>query len=291
MRRGGASILLRMDRDALADFLVHRRNALQPGDVGLSPGPRRRTAGLRREEVAQLAVMSTDYYTRLEQRRGPQPSIQMLASVARALRLTAEERDYLFRVAGHSAPDRHVGGDYVAPALLRVLDRLADTPALIISSLGETLVQNEPAKALFGDVSHLTGWERSAIYRWFVHPEHERRRYPEREHDRQGRAQVASLRAAVGVMGSSSRAGELVRELSRASAEFAALWADQEVSRRFEDHKTLVHPELGEIEVDCQALFTEDDSQVLLVLTAPPRTDAAGKLELLGVLGGETLAR
>ncbi len=279
-----------MDRDALAYFLVHRRKSLQPADVGLSVGARRRVDGLRREEVAHLAAMSTDYYTRLEQRRGPQPSTQMLASLARALRFTDDERDYLFRVAGHNAPDRGTGGDDVPLGLLRVLDRLTDTPALIISSLGETLVQNEPAKALFGDASHLTGWERSEIYRWFVHPERERRRYPEHDRERQGRAQVASLRAAVGVMGSSSRAGELVRELSRLSPEFAALWEHQHVSRRFEDHKTLVHPELGEIEVDCQALFTEDESQVLLVLTAPPRSEAAAKLELLGVLGDERLA-
>lgn len=277
-----------MDRDALADFLTRRRNALQPSDVGLVAGLRRRTAGLRREEVAQLAAMSTDYYTRLEQRRGPQPSTQMLASLARALRLAPDERDYLFRVAGHSAPDRRVRGDqYVSPALLRVLDRLTDTPALILSALGETLVQNRPATALFGDVSHLTGLERSAIYRWFAHPETERRLYPEHDRDRQSRAQVASLRAAHGAMGPSSRAGELVRELTRKSAEFARLWEEHEVSRRFEDHKVLVHPELGPIEVDCQALFTEDESQVLLVLTAPPRTEAASKLDLLAVLGNQ----
>src|SRR4051794_32179267 len=145
--------------------------------------------------------MSTDYYTRLEQRRGPQPSTQMLGSLARALRLTPDERDYLYRVAGHSAPDRTASSDYVAPALLRVLDRLSDTPALILSALGETLVQNDSARALFGDVSGLTGMERSAIYRWFVHPSQERWRYPEGDRDRQGRSQVAALRAASGSMG------------------------------------------------------------------------------------------
>ncbi|MBD3778265.1 MAG: helix-turn-helix domain-containing protein [Micrococcales bacterium] len=279
-----------MDRDLLAGFLVSRRSALQPADVGLVAGVRRRTAGLRREEVAQLAAMSTDYYTRLEQRRGPQPSTQMLASLARALRLTPDERDYLFRVAGHSAPERHPAPDYIAPGLLRVLDRLTDTPALIITALAETLVQNEPARALFGDTSSLTGLERSDIYRWFAHPGTERRRYPRDDHDRQGRAQVASLRAALGAAGPDSRAAEIVRELSRRSPEFVALWAEQEVSRRFTDHKVLVHPELGEIEVDCQALFTEDASQVLLVLTAPPRTEAASKLALLAVLGSERVS-
>lgn len=274
-----------MDRKALAEFLVARRNSLTTADVGLGAGSRRRAPGLRREEVAQLAAMSTDYYTRLEQRRGPQPSTQMLASIARALRLTADERDYLHRVAGHSAPDRSANLDFVAPALLRVLDRLTDTPALIISAIGETLVQNDPARALFGDVSQFVGLERSAIYRWFVHPDQERWRYLEVDRDRQSRAQVASLRAAHGAMGPESRAGALSRELIRRSPEFALLWEAHEVRRRFEDHKALVHPELGPIEVDCQALFTEDESQVLLVLTAPPRSDAASKLELLAVLG------
>src|SRR5690348_18490604 len=133
-----------MDRAALADFLRRRREALQPGDVGLPAGfaGRRRTRGLRREEVAALAAMSTDYYTRLEQQRGPQPSEQMLTALARALRLTGDERDYLFRVGGHNAPAPVAAAAHVAPALLRVLDRLSDTPALILSSLGETLVQN-----------------------------------------------------------------------------------------------------------------------------------------------------
>jgi transcriptional regulator with XRE-family HTH domain len=278
-----------VDRDALADFLLRHREALRPADVGLSPGARRRAPGLRREEVAQLAVMSTDYYTRLEQRRGPQPSTQMLGSLARALRLSPEERDYLFRVAGHSAPDRTTTSDYVAPALLRVLDRLTDTPALILDALGRTLVQNDPARALFGDVSDLVGWERSAIYRWFVHPGTERWRYPEQDRDRQSRAQVASLRAAHGSMGPRSAAGDLARELSARSPEFVALWAEHQVGRRFEDHKTLIHPEIGPIEVDCQALFTEDEQQALLVLTAAPRTEAAGRLALLAVLGTQQL--
>lgn len=263
---------------------------MQPAEVGLSAGLRRRAPGLRREEVAQLAAMSTDYYTRLEQRRGPQPSTQMLASLARALRLTLDERDYVYRVAGHSAPDRLSNPDYVAPGLLRVLDRLTDTPALILSALGETLVQNDPARALFGDAGQLTGWERSAIYRWFVHAEKERWRYPEDDRDRQSQAQVASLRAACGAMGQDSAAGALARELRRRSPEFANLWNAHHVSRRFEDHKVLIHPELGPIEVDCQALFTEDESQVLLVLTAPPRSDAASKLELLAVLGTQRFA-
>jgi len=278
-----------MDRGALADFLRRRREALRPEEVGLPVGARRRTRGLRREEVAALAAMSTDYYTRLEQQRGPQPSEQMLASLARALRLTSDERDYLFQIAGHSAPTPAAAATHVAPALLRVLDRLSDTPALILSNLGETLVQNRMADALFGDKSGYTGLARSEIYRWFTDPA-ERRRYPEHDRDRQSRAQVANLRAAYGSMGPRSRAGELARALQKASPEFAALWERHEVARRFQDHKILIHPELGPIEVDCQVLFTEDQSQALLVLTAPPRTEGYEKLQLLGVLGQQRFA-
>ena len=278
-----------MDRAALADFLRHRREALQPGDVGLPTGARRRARGLRREEVAALAAMSADYYTRLEQQRGPQPSEQMLASLARALRLTNHERDYLFQMAGRGAPASVPSATHVAPALLRVLDRLEDTPALILSSLGETLVKNRMADALFGDKSGYTGLARSEIYRWFTDPS-ERLRYPEDDRDRQSRAQVANLRAAYGSMGPNSRAGELVQALQKASAEFAGLWERHEVAKRFEDHKTLIHPELGAIELDCQVLFTEDQSQALLVLTAPPRTEGYEKLQLLAVLGHQHFA-
>jgi hypothetical protein len=273
-----------MDRAALADFLRRRREGLRPADVGIPVTARRRTPGLRREDVAALAAMSTDYYTRLEQRRGPQPSEQMLGSLARALRLSSDERDYLFVVAGHTPPGPAGTAAHVPPALLRVLDRLDDTPALILSSLGETLVQNRMAAALLGDRTGYTGLARSEIYRWFTDPA-ERLRYPEPDRGRQSRAQVANLRHAYGSMGPQSRAGELVRALSKLSAEFSELWERHEVARRFEDHKVLIHPELGEIEVDCQVLFTEDQSQALLVLTAPPRTVGHEKLQLLAVLG------
>jgi transcriptional regulator with XRE-family HTH domain len=279
-----------MDRAALADFLRHRREQLLPADVGLPPGARRRAAGLRREEVAALAVMSTDYYTRLEQRRAPQPSEQMLASLARALRLTSDERDYLYLVAGRGTPAAVQAAAHVAPALLRVLDRLSDTPALILSSLGETLVQNQLAQALFGDHSGYTGLARSEVYRWFTGPA-ERLRYPEDDRDRQSRAQVANLRAAYAALGPESRAGDLVAALRKESAEFTELWDRHEVARRFADHKILLHPELGPIEVDCQVLFTEDQSQALLVLTPEPRSEGEEKLRLLAVLGNERFTR
>jgi hypothetical protein len=140
------------------------------------------------------------------------------------------------------------------------------------------------AAALFGDKSGYDGLARSDIYRWFTDPA-ERLIYPEDDRARQSRALVANLRAAYGSLGPRSRAGEIVRALQKVSPEFAGLWERHEVARRFEDHKTLIHPELGPIELDCQALFTEDQSQALLVLTAPPRTEGYEKLQLLAVLG------
>lgn len=279
-----------MDCTQLADFLRRRRDDLHPEDVGLSRGPRRRAVGLRREEVAALAGMSTDYYIRLEQARGPQPSTQILSSLARALRLGIDERDHLFRLAGHGTPQRTPLDTHVAPALQRVLDRLDDTPALILSGLNETLMQNRLAVALLGDHSAHTGLSRSGVHRWFTDPAADRDLYPLADQPRQSRAQVAGLRTAYSVLGPDSRAGEIVTALQKESEEFRDLWARHEVATRFEDHKTLIHPEVGEIALDCQALFTEDQSQALLVLTAAPRTEAHEQLQMLAVVGRQHMA-
>jgi len=278
-----------MNRPELADFLRKRREVLSPSDVGLNPGQRRRTPGLRREEVAQLAGMSTDYLSRLEQARGPQPSEQMLVALARGLRLTLDERDHLYRLAGHNAPFRSLASDHVSPALLRVLDRLDDTPALVISDLSETLAQNTLAKSLLGDHSRFEGLERFACYRWFTMPE-ARARHPESNHAHQSTIQAAGLRAALGSRTEDARARELVDALLDRSPVFAEVWARHEVAKRFDDHKTLIHPELGEFDVDCQVLFTDNQAQALLVLTAQPGSETAEKLKLLAVLGTQTFS-
>src|ERR1700743_890315 len=117
-----------IDRSGLAEFLRSRRESLQPDDVGLPRGPRRRTDGLRREEVAALCHMSADYYARLERERGPHPSGELIVSLARGLHLSRDERDHLFRLAGHRPPQHGTSADYISPGMLRVLDRLGDTP-------------------------------------------------------------------------------------------------------------------------------------------------------------------
>lgn len=201
--------------------------------------------------------MSTDYYARLEQQRGPQPSEQMVASIARGLRLTLDERDHLFRLAGHTAPTRVLRTDHVSPGLMRVLDRLDDTPAQVISDVGETLVQNRLAVALLGDQTRFSGPSRSAVYRWFTNPI-ERRIYPEGDHAQQSRIQVANLRVASTRSGPGSRAADIVGLLQRQSQEFVALWKRHDVTGRTDDRKTLVHQQLGLIELHCQILTTQD---------------------------------
>lgn len=277
-----------MQRNELAEFLRGRREALQPEDVGLARGPRRRTPGLRREEVAQLAGMSTDYLNRLEQARGPQPSEQMLTALARALHLDLAERDHLFRLAGHAAPDR-AASSHVSPGMLRILDRLGDTPAQIITELGEALVQTEPAKALLGDLTGATGLRRATVYRWFTEPD-SRDVYARDDHDERGRTFVAELRAAYTRQGERSRAAAIVAELLRTSPEFAALWAEHEVAEKHPLTKRFVHPEVGELTLHCQTLLDTETSQRLLVFTATPGTEDADKLALLRVIGTQTLA-
>lgn len=270
-----------MDQGQLADFLRSRREALNPDDVGLPAGQRRRTAGLRREEVAALATISTDYYTRMEQRRAPQPSTDVVAALARALRLSHDERDHLFRLAGHNAPARSPGGEHVSPATLRILDRLQDTPAQVMSALGETLVQTPAARALLGDETVHRGMARSVVYRWFT-DDTARTVYPAEDHAVVGRSFVAGARMAYARDGAGSRAAQIVADLQNRSAEFAALWDRHDVDQPMELDKRICHPTLGVLEVQCQSLFDPVTLHALLVFTAAPGSPSAAKLAALG---------
>ena len=271
------------DRAGLAAFLRARRAALQPEDVGLPRGRRRRTGGLRREEVAALCAVSTDYYTRLEQPRGPHPSEQMLAAIARGLRLSSAERDQLFQLAGHAPPREVRHGDHIAPGMLRILDRLADTPAQVMNHLGETLRQTRPAVALLGDETAYTGPARSAHYRWFTDPASRLVR-PESDHAEQSRLMVADLHGAYARDGGDSRVGQLVDALRAASPEFARLWYERPVLNSSCTATTFLHPQVGVLELDCQTLLDPDHSQRLLVYTAVPGSESHTGLRLLSAL-------
>ncbi|WP_224390399.1 helix-turn-helix transcriptional regulator [Pseudonocardia sp. ICBG1293] len=273
-----------VDRTGLAEFLRHRRSVLQPEDVGLPRGRRRRTEGLRREEVAGLCHMSADYYARLEQERGPHPSAQMLVSMAQGLHLTLDERDHLFRLAGQRPPARGADGAHVAPGLLRILDRLADTPAEIVTELGETLRQTPTGVALTGDTTVHTGAARSLGYRWFTDPS-ARGLYPAEDHPFLSRLYASGLRRIVGLRGPGSRAAVLAEDLRGRSAEFRTLWDRHEVGLRPPDTKRLVHPVLGVLELNCQTLVDPDQSHLLFVYTAVPGSASHEKLRSLSTVG------
>ncbi|TWD79880.1 helix-turn-helix protein [Kribbella amoyensis] len=277
-----------MEYADLSDFLRRRREALQPEDVGLPRGRRRRTPGLRREEVATLAAMSTDYYSRLEGGRGPQPSVEMLAAIARALRLTLEERDHLFLLAGHGTPPRTTRPDHVDPGMLRILDRLHDTPAMLLNRLGETLAQTPAHVAFAGEQTNLRGPERSEIYRWFADPE-SRVLYREPELSRHSRLLASMLRSVVTVDGPKSAAATMARTLQQLSPEFAEIWAAHEVGIAHNRTKHFRHPVVGELELYCEVIDNRDQQQRLIVFTATPGSESAERLELLAVLGRQSL--
>lgn len=273
----------RVDKVALGEFLRPRRAALQREDVGLRRGSRRRVLGLRREELADLCDMSVDYVARLERGDGPQPSDQMLAAVARGLRLTPDERDHLFAMAGHRSPAR-LAAEHISPGLMRVVDRLQDTPAQVMGPLGETLLQTAPAVAVLGPQTGHSRMRRSAAYRWFTDPT-ERDRYLPDDHELTGRVNVALLRTAAARDGVPSAAASLVAELRAESSEFDRLWQRHEVGLRYSGTKRFAHPDIGRLDLFCQSQLDVETGQSLLVFTATPGTTSHDKLALLAVLG------
>lgn len=277
-----------IDRAGLASFLRKRREALQPEDVGLPRGQRRKTSGLRREEASALCNMSTDYYSRLERERGPQPSPQMLASIAQGLHLTIDEHDHMFRLAGHNPPTRGTSGEHIVPGLLRILDRLVDTPAEVVTELGETLRQTPMGVALMGDATRYTGPARSRGYRWFTEPS-SRDLYAPEEHAFLTRMFTSGLRELVTLRGPDSRAAFLAKLLLDSSAEFRRVWDDHEIGIRTYEVKRFVHPEVGALELNCQRLFDPDQAQALMVYTATPGTESHEKLQVLSVIDTQPL--
>lgn len=279
---------MEIDRPGLAQFLRRRRESLQPEDVGLGRGQRRRTEGLRREEVAALSHMSTDYYSRLERAVGPQPSEQMIASIAQGLHLSLEERDHLFRLAGHNPPTRGAGTDHIGPGLLRIFDRLHDTPAEIVTELGETLRQTQLGVALTGNLTSYSGPSRSIGYRWFT-DEATRRLYAPEDHAFLSRMFASGLRGVATLRGPQSKAARYAELMLAESEEFREIWNLHEVGIRPHEMKHFVHPELGPLDLMCQVLLDPAQSHSLLVYTAVPGTESYEKLQLLSVIGSSPL--
>ncbi|MEU0493704.1 helix-turn-helix transcriptional regulator [Nocardiopsis sp. NPDC006139] len=271
------------DRQGLATFLRRRRESLRPTDLGMPEGVRRRTPGLRREEVAQAAGMSADYYSRIEQGRGPNPSEAIIASLARALRLDLDERDYLYRLAGMAPPARRPGR-FISPGLMRIADRLTDIPVVIATDLEVVLWQNPLATALTGPAAPADGVRASITWRWFTEPG-TRARFPEEEWPLHSAAHVAGLRGTASRRGGDHDVRELVRLLGGASDEFRALWEAHDVGVRRFDRKTFLVPNVGALQLTCEDVLTTENDIRMRAFFPTEGTDAREKLELLAVIG------
>jgi transcriptional regulator with XRE-family HTH domain len=274
-------------KDALGAFLRSRREALRPEDIGLRRGPHRRAGGLRREEIAELCGISADYVGRLERGSGPWPSSEVLAALARGLRLTSAERNHLFSLCGRTAP-LSPAAEHIDVGIQRILDRLEDTPAQVMGQAGTTLRQTPPAVALLGDETGYRGLASSAGYRWFLDPS-SRDLYPARDHEANSRIQASLLRESLLRYGDGSFTAQVVTALLDQSDEFLALWDRQEVGLSFPPDKHLDHPEVGGLDLYCQTLFDGGSGQFLLVFTAAPGSESYDRLALLNVVGRQLL--
>jgi transcriptional regulator with XRE-family HTH domain len=278
-----------VDRTELAAFLRRARARVRPADVGLAAGPRRRTPGLRRQEVAQLAGMSVDYYIRLEQGRGPRPSRQMIGAIGRALRLSGDEITYLHHLLGES-PAPPAGPDRtVRPGLSHLLDRLDDTPALVCGADYDILAWNALAEALLVGIAELPVEDRNVALRFFTDPA-TRERYAPDDAAMFARECVADLRGAAARYPDDPRIKGLVKRLLASSAEFRTLWAEQDVNVARTNRKRLRHPVVGWLDLDCQALLDPLADQWVILYTAAPGTPSHEALKLLKVIGTQDLA-
>ncbi|MFE7979121.1 helix-turn-helix domain-containing protein [Streptomyces shenzhenensis] len=250
------------------------RERLPPPAVGLPAGRARRAAGLRREELAERAGVSVDYVVRLEQGRSTKPSAQVVASLAHALQLTTTERDHLYRIAGLLPPNDGPIPDRVPPGVRRVLNRLGEVAVAVFAADWQMIWWNPGWAALVGDPATAppelrnfarerfpAGPERARITRWPVSM---------RNRAVSDLAIVSDLRRATGRFPQDARLAELIRELTKGNRTFARLWASGTVAAHREDRKTIAHPTVGAVEVDCDVLTDGDSEFKIVILTAAP---------------------
>jgi transcriptional regulator with XRE-family HTH domain len=278
-----------MDKQELGAFLRSRRERLRPEDVGLPSGPRRRTPGLRREEVAVLAHISTEYYVRLEQGRAPRPSGEVLAAIAGALRLTDAESDHLHVLAGTAQSRTGLHRRDVRPSILTLLERLPQTAGFVTSALFEVLAWNDLAAALMEDFAEAAPEDRNLARRAFLAPtrDHDVMLYGVSDVVEFRRNVVMELRSTFARYPSDPAVTGLVEELRAGSSEFARLWERHDVQASQMLTKTFHHPVVGDITVDCDSLALTDRDQHLVLYSAPPGSRDAEALALLNVLGTE----
>jgi transcriptional regulator with XRE-family HTH domain len=264
-------------RAELAAFLRARRARLSPRQAGLPeagvPG-RRRTPGLRRQEVAQLAGLSVDYYIRLEQARGPHPSRQVLSALARALLLTADERDYLFRMAGEAPPAPPRPGREITPGIRHLLDSMPGVPAYVVDAAYNVLAWNHLATHFIGDLS---GYEDRNMIRWTFLRAPQDVVWSDADFVRFTRSTVADLRASYARYPGDQGIDSLVTEMLGLSPRFARMWAEHEVEVRGPMLKHVLHPLAGPLEFECKVLHIAETGQRVIAYCAAPgsATEAA----------------
>lgn len=277
----------------LGDFLRARRNRLSPRDVGLEPGGRRKVTGLRREELALLAGLSTDYYQRMEQGREVRPSDDVLDALAGALGLDDEERRHLFtlaRAARRPVPTAVDRGPEQVPDGTRRLLRLLDTPALVLGRHLDLLDWNPMAQALLGDPADFPPDRLNMLLLLFDDTRTGDRSCPGWE--RQALDYIGMMRAAVAADPTHPRATRVVGELSIRSAEFRRLWARHDVRESVSGTKTFRAPEVGDIDLHWDTYpLPGSPGPIMLVFTAEPGTAHAERLRLLGSLHASRVRR
>ncbi|MEU1620323.1 helix-turn-helix transcriptional regulator [Streptomyces sp. NPDC005722] len=277
-----------MHHNDLGGFLRTRREALRPSDVGLIAGGRRRTPGLRRSEVALLANISVDYYERLEQSRNAHPSQAMLASLAGALRLSVDERDHLYRLAGYAPPRAGGTGRYVDPAMMFLLDALTTVPAQVVDDLSTVIAQNRLSRALLGTWALGDVRAGNVTWRWFTDQASRALNVAE-EHEAIGRGYAADLRVAAAGRGSDAAADRLIADLLEASEEFTRYWNEMAVKPMSSTRKRLVHPHAGPLDVQCDIVVSPATGHRMVIFRPQPGSSTAERFDFLEVISEQIL--
>jgi transcriptional regulator with XRE-family HTH domain len=270
-------------RDELADFLRQRRASLTPDDVGLPNGGRRRTPGLRREEVAQLAGVGTTWYTWLEQGRDVRASLDVLESIAKALRLTPAERGHLILLGrGEQAPPLTAPAEKVSPTVKRLIKNLGANPACLVGRRYDLLAWNRAYAEVFGDPEQFAKPYRNNLWLTFMDPA--RRELYGAEWERGSRLFVARFRADSARHIGDPAFEELIAALNEASPEFRNWWKRHEVAGTGQGRKNLKHPVAGNLVFEHAVFHPADAPEQRLALFSPlPDEDTPAKIaRLLG---------
>lgn len=269
------------------------RDRADPGEAGVAVGPNRRSVGLRREEVALAAGVSVDYLTRLEQGRSQHPSPQVLSALARTLRLTTAERDHLFLLAGLLAPSAGVVDAHLTPGVQRLVERMRDLPVAVFDARWTLVTSNPLWDALMGAPAEGAPRERSLPWQVFLGAPGRVRHSPSARRALEAEV-VADLRQALARYPRDRELADLVGGLLAESSRFAELWAHAQVTSHVSDRKTIDHPEVGLLVLDCDVLTVQGADLRIVAYSAEAGSPDAAALDLLRVIGaraGDRVAR